>query len=398
MNASPALLATILSSALVFGLVVALVGTLRATWRERLQLEGSRAEALWASFHWNLIPLVLLAGVLTDWWGFQFSLLVGSTLTACSLWLLLTTTTYNGTRSALLLTSAGTATLGVATLVAMPFAFFGPQEASASVNLGTVFLVVGALLAPPLFGVLLRSLEYRRALAISGAITLIPALLSLTVHVQSPGSRGSVGTDTPQTFDVLMNPLVMAAALVFFIYAPLEGAVSKWSVAYLRSLRLKESNARMLESGFWACFIASRLAAAAILHSRGVRALPAAWDPWVLVVSAGAACVILGNLAGAVSKISAGTGILALGFCFGPILPTLIGLLFAGCENNAIPDMRGTAFGAMFAVGSLGAVVLVPLFDVDVDRSSPHKSLRIPIVLGVLLMLVALSFALLLET
>jgi hypothetical protein len=109
------------------------------------------------------------------------------------------------------------------------------------------------------------------------------------------------------------------------------------------------------------------------------------------VILAVLATVMLGNLAGTVSRPAATTGLLALGFCLGPIFPTLIGVLFVRHS-----DMPGTAFGAVFAAGSLGSLLLAPLIGARMSRTSAQTALRIPLVLGLLLSLLSMVYCLVL--
>jgi fucose permease len=109
----------------------------------------------------------------------------------------------------------------------------------------------------------------------------------------------------------------------------------------------------------------------------------------VLVVPALLAAVVLGNLAGAAGRNSAPVALVLLGFLLGPIFPTLLGGAF-----RYFPEERGTAFGSVFALGSLGALVLAPVVGVAAQRRSVLAALRVPMLLALLLTAVALVFAL----
>ena len=108
--------------------------------------------------------------------------------------------------------------------------------------------------------------------------------------------------------------------------------------------------------------------------------------------------IVLGNLAGTASAAAAWRGTLLLGFLLGPIFPTLVGILFErlAFERPDQPAIRGfgTAYGTLFAVGSLGSLVLAPLIGARATRRSVQTALRIPMVIGIALWLAALVFAL----
>ena len=65
---------------------------------------------------------------------------------------------------------------------------------------------------------------------------------------------------------------------------------------------------------------------------------------------------VLGNLAGTHARWNAALGLLLVGALFGPIFPTLVGILFEHFDNKHV---QGTAFGAMFAIVT-GKLVVPP--------------------------------------
>jgi hypothetical protein len=119
------------------------------------------------------------------------------------------------------------------------------------------------------------------------------------------------------------------------------------------------------------------------------RYLPADSEPWLILILALVAATVLGHLSGASRLGNAGGGLLFLGFLLGPIFPTLVGLLFSHFEQN-----RGTAFGAMFALGATSNLFLPPLIGAYARRTNVQRSLRIPMVLALILAGVSLAAAL----
>jgi fucose permease len=107
------------------------------------------------------------------------------------------------------------------------------------------------------------------------------------------------------------------------------------------------------------------------------------------VVAALLAAVVLGNLAGAAGRNSTAVALVVLGFVLGPIFPTLLGLVF-----SRFPEERGTAWGSVFALGSLGALLLAPVVGAAAQRKSVQVALRVPMLLALLLTAVSLVFAL----
>jgi sugar phosphate permease len=58
------------------------------------------------------------------------------------------------------------------------------------------------------------------------------------------------------------------------------------------------------------------------------------------------------------------------------------------------PQARGTAYGAMFAIGAVGNLILPPLFGVYARRTTVQRAMVIPMVVALLLALVTLFFGL----
>jgi hypothetical protein len=114
-----------------------------------------------------------------------------------------------------------------------------------------------------------------------------------------------------------------------------------------------------------------------------------AWSPWLLVLFALLAAVILGNMSGTARPRNARMGLLYLGFLLGPIFPTLVAMLF-----KQHPQAQGTAYGLMFAVGSLGSLLLAPVIGTSARRRNVQAALRIPMLLALLLTATALVFGL----
>jgi fucose permease len=357
---------------------------------------------------------------------------------------------------AILFVGLGLAALLTAVVVLMPVAFFvhtpTDEKSSAALNMGHVFIALGALVTPVLTDILLRTLQYRRTVMLLSLLCLAPAFMCLLPpFAGSVDEQSSMFQLTEQVEKKLLesgevpapvlaqlkklrptsgNPMIfnlkqfeeelaqrldndererfqrylvkganlahqpsrlldegrcwhlLLAGLVFLFYAPVEGAVGVWSTTLLAESGYSEGRAAVLLSSFWAAFLSSRLLLA-------VLRLPPAWDPWLIVVPALLAAVVLGNLSSSVSKGGSANGLLLLGFLLGPIFPTLVGVLFRESQQD-----RGMIYGLMFAIGSTGSLLLAPLIGLRVRNSSAHRAMRLTMILALLLTITALVFAL----
>jgi fucose permease len=374
--------AVTISGAFVFGMLLVLLQSLRAVLAKRFDLSGPRVDWLLSALNLSLIPMMLLSGILSDKLGVQSVLLVGSLVTAVAVFLLALSGTGLKALGAILLAGAGGASLSTGSSVLMSKAFF-PDNEPASQNLGNVFFALGALVTPAFVATLLQRLDYRRALGGVALLCLLPALLAALTEPSAfriDGGPADLGA-------VLRSPILWLAGLAFLLYAPLEGSLGTWATQYLTDRGFRERRAAWLLSGFWLMFLAGRLVTA-LLQENGTLPKNAA-AAGLMVVLALASAVFLGNMAGARTRFSGALGLLLVGAFFGPIFPTLVGMLFV-----RFPHERGTAFGAMFAIGAVGNLVLPPLIGAHARRVTIQRAMTIPMVMALLLALATLVFGL----
>jgi fucose permease len=385
------LTAATIAGAFVFGMVMALLGSIKLALAKRFQIDEARVGGLVSVLNLALIPATLLSGYLLDHWGVKPVMLLGSVLTALAFLGFLVGSSYRGALICIALLGLGGACVMTSTVVLMTQAFFGPEPQfwTASLNMGYVFCGLGGLVTATLADLLLRTVRYRTTMVVLAVMALVPAVIVLLPSVDAFPSLKTDSGDLVNDINAKLStsPALWLAGLLFFLYAPVEFAIATWATTYLTDLGYRESRAAWLLSGFWLTFLASRLGTAFLQHN-GV--LP----PWsdaalILLCSVGAA-VALGNLAGASSQGNAGLGLLLLGAALGPILPTLVGVVF-----SIFPvEKHGMAFGAVFAIGSTGTLILAPIIGAYARRRTVQLALKIPMILCLAITAVALLMGL----
>jgi MFS family permease len=375
--------AVTISSAVVFGLILALLGSVKLPLAKAIGIDETQVGGLLAALNLALIPMMLLSGLLIDELGVRWIVVSGSIMSGLGLFSLAWAQGFSSAFWAVLLTGTGGACLSTGSVVLMPSAFFGDRYPAAATNLGHAFFGGGALLTPPLADLLIQGLGFRRGLSLLAAVCLLPALT--TIIASGDTFRGF--EDQTALVSVATSPIVWLAGLVFMLYGPLEGAVATWATTYLTEFGYGQRRAAWLLSGFWLTFLGGRLAVS-FLEQREV--LPPRSEPWLILALAFLSAVVMANLVGARSQSYAAVGLLAVGALFGPIFPTLVGILF----NNVDPSARGTAYGAMYALGATGSLVVPPAMGVYARRSSVRVALRIPMVVALLLGAVSILLAL----
>jgi fucose permease len=353
-----------ISGALVFGMVLTLLGSIKLALAARLQMTEDKVGGLLSALNLALIPATLLSGILFDVWSARGVLIIGSLLSALSLGALATLTrkkSYLLVLAAILGAGAGAAFLSTGCIVLMPQAFFNdPEKTAASLNLGNVFFGVGALITPTLAWLLIDRFGFRRTILALTMLCLIPAVAALVSTFTPANQQAAFEEKHLAKIDLTALPLdwrLWVAGAVFFLYVPVEFAISTWCTSYLVEQGYKPHRAELFLSLFWVVFLASRLGVA-MLGNVGV--LPDWSNAGVVTVLGFLAAAILGNLAGAPADRE-GRGIggtLLLAAVLGPIFPTLVGIVF-----RLFPDEKqhGTAYGAVFAIGSTGSLLLAPL-------------------------------------
>lgn len=358
--------AATIGGALIFGMTLALLGRLKLALAQRVELGDPQFRRLLLALNIALVPLVLLSGVLLDIYSARAILVAGSVMLAVALVSLSLRTSYPHALISLLLASFGASALGTASTVLMPHALFPPEEMSASLNLGYVFIALGALLTPALTDILLDKIELRRTLTVLALLALVPAFLG----VLPSGGSWQITDQHGDPSTLFADSACWLGALVLFFYVPLEAAISLWTFTLLAERGHEEREATGLLFGFWAAFMASRLLVALAQHMFWMTEW---WDRLLIVVPPLLAAVLLGNLAGASHAGRPRAGLILLGLLLGPVLPTLLGLIF-----HAVPAAPGTAYGLVFAAGSLGSLVLAPLVKLP-SRPPLQTALRLPI-------------------
>jgi fucose permease len=372
-----------IASAFVLGMALSLLGSIKLDLGRRLKIGDTRTGYLLSVLHLTLIPFMVLSGLLLDRLGVSLMIAAGSVFICLALITFAWTERYGSAIAAVFLLGVGAACMSPATIVLMPQAFF-EERLGASLNLGNVFFALGALITPTLVEVLLIGTGYRRALM----WLCLAAVVPLAIVPFAAPSRLVESTEVGKVFT---EPDLWFAGLVFAFYGPIEYFLSTWTTTFLTYLGHQEERAAWLLSAFWLAFLAGRVIMALVEIQYLSDDSWAKAEPWIIVALAFFVCVALGNLAGAVSRQRAAWGLLLLGLLLGPIFPTLVSVLF---NNDRFTGERGTAYGGMFAIGSLGSFVLPPVIGMYARRSNIQHALRIPLLVGLAMLVASVILAL----
>jgi hypothetical protein len=122
---------------------------------------------------------------------------------------------------------------------------------------------------------------------------------------------------------------------------------------------------------FWIAYLAARLCTFWFVPHFGYDRAP-----WLLLAFALISAMVVGNLVGANESSSGTFGFWLLGFCYGPLLPGFLGMIW-----DRYPIQRGLLLGTMLAIGSVYHAALNPVLSRYLERHSARQAMRLPMIL-----------------
>jgi fucose permease len=358
-----ALFAAAAAGIFVFGIVLALLGTLLGlpSTRERLQVDLAGQGDLLLLLYLGLWISTTLVGPLIDRFGTRRILVVSSALVCAALvGLALARSFAAGGLSAFLLGLGGG---GLNTSSnALVSSVYGAERGRA-LNLLGLFFGFGAL-SMPLVAASLAAALSETTLLLAGALLAAGCLAGFAALRFPPGeaSRFSLG-DALRT---AREPGVALFALLLFCQSGNEAAVGGWISSYVGAMGWSPRLATWVLAGYWAAIIAGRIVAARLL---GRVAKPKV----VFASAAGSAAAIALLFVARSAPALAAAGALT-GFCFAGIYPTTLAM-----AGDRYPRFAGTLFGLLFSIALIGGMI-VPW---AIGRLSQQFGLRVGMLLPV---------------
>jgi fucose permease len=355
--------ATTILGLLATGMGVALLGSVKLPLARKLQINETRVGGMVSMFGFAMIPTMLVVGFVTDLVGKQPVVIGGSLCMTASLILLAQSRTYWPALLGVLLLSVGWATL---INVINPLSLFAfPGAETYALNMACFFFGLGAFVTPLAAAFLLRRMELTGVLLVLAGFVGVTAVLAVGVDFSSltaTGGQPAVAAAPQEGVGTLVGDRIMwLCALLLFFYAPLEATMAAWATTYLGNKGVTEGAASGLLSGYWLTYVASRLVAAYALPSGSEAAVILA----LAVLSVGIWAVVVFSRGRAV----AGAMVVAAGFIFGPIFPTLMAVLLGHFDKG----LHGRAVGLLFAVGGLGWTAIPMLIGAYAQRKGVQR-------------------------
>ena len=371
----------------IMGLAYALVGGLKLSLVERLQIDEGKVGRLVGGFGTMFGPTILICGFLTDAVGRKGVWLAGSAAVAASILILARTRAYRGALIAVVLLGIGWAAQvnvsNVLMRVAVPAD--SPREQLVwATNFFDFVFGFGAFVTPMVLAVILRRLGYSRGLVVLAVVATAPVVLGVFAEMQPAAAAvvaarpdASPGAPASGSAALLSSPLFWVLGFAFLFFVPLETSVAGWATtlvlrqtpSHVPEARAKRFAALTL-SGFWLGFTGSRLLVS-ILGATGVlTGLLGRSNEQGLLVAMGVACVsLMLALAFVKGRLATSTTVLLAGLACGPVFPTMMAVVLLSVQ----PDTMGRAVGFFFSFASVGWTVIPMIIGVVARKTDIQR-------------------------
>lgn len=367
------------------GMCLTLLGSISVKLMPRLKIDKGKFGSLISTFMFSCLVASLIIGVVIDKIGYKPVAVFGFSATALCILLLAQSKTFVMAAVACILLGFGAMALNTAGNTLIPVVLFEGQNPAAASNLGNVSTCLGLFLSPMLVSLLLKRFSYEKTVSVLGLIVLAPVILAiLAIYPQS-----QAGFAFSDAFALLAKPAVLVSALVLFCYIALESSFCNWLPAFGKEVISQEkSDVEAASVDASAQRLLSILAIAMMVGRLGASQIPKITEYGSWVVAAAALVTGLIVLAMMAAKTTRTAQVLAAlaGLAFAPCFPTTIGVTFAKFS----PEIYGSVFGIIFAIGLLGAVIVPKAIGNLAKGSSIQRSLKLLLPICVALTILAL--------
>jgi len=368
----------------IMGLAYALVGGLKLSLVDRLQLDEGKVGRLVGGFGTMFGPTIVLCGFLTDAVGRKGVWLAGSMAVAAAILIFARTRTYRGALVAVVLLGIGWAAQVNVSNVLMRVAVPADQPREALIwatNFFDFAFGFGAFVTPVVLAVILRSLGYSKGLVLLATLASLPVVLGIFAEMHPPALAAAASAAAAPAgggaSELLSRPTFWVLGFAFLFFVPLETSVAGWATTLvLRQIppAVPEARSRRIAaltlSGYWLGFTGSRLIVS-ILGSLGIlTGLLGKTNEHAMLIGLGIACVLLTLVLVFIrGQAATSTTILLTGMACGPVFPTMMSVVLLSVQ----PEMMGRAVGFFFFFASVGWTVVPMLVGLVARKTDIQK-------------------------
>lgn len=355
----------------IFGLVLALPGTLFGTpaWTSAVGCDVAAQANLLVVFFTGQLTVTAAAGIAVDHFGAQRVLTAGTGLMALGFLALAKAASPAGAAVGFALLATGGSSINAAsnTLVSVTFG----ERRGAMLSLLGVASAVGACLAPFVVGVTGIPARLAALAALGVALTIAPLAIGQTAWTSRGVTlRAMLGLGRDRRF----AGLILWLSVEFGVEAVLAG----WSAAYALAT-MPGANAGLVVVLYWSGLCAGRVTAPLALK-RSSKLV-------TVGVAAGLVAVATSGIAVATTWGALAVAVFAAGFAVGPLAPTIIAV-----AGDRYPQQSGLAIGVLVAVAQIGAVVLPWITGRVAIANGFRAAMLVPLAAAIVLSLSAGAF------
>jgi MFS transporter, FHS family, glucose/mannose:H+ symporter len=348
---------------LVFGIVLAILGTVFGlpAMRERLQVSLAEQGTLFLLLYLGIFVASSVVGPLIDHLGNKANLLASSLIVALAMVLFASAHSYTTASLAAILLGLGGGGLNTSTNVLVSDVYAGQR--GPMLNLLGIFFGVGALSIP----LVAASIEGR--LTIPQLFLFCAILASVCAlgyaAISFPSARTKQAFSWSELVQVARYSGVLPLAFILFLESGNEACIAGWTSTYVNIRGYSPRVATLVLAAYWAALMVSRVLAAKLLR----RITKAQLIVSSAVLSLGGCAILLS--ARSLPLLFAGTGL--VGLSYGPIFPTALAI-----AGDRYCERAGTVFGLLFSIALVGGMMFPWAVGQVSERVSVHAGMIVP--------------------
>ena len=297
----------------------------------------------------GFIVMVILGGRLSDRWRKLPVLLIGCLTQAVGAFIFWNTSDLSVAATAMVIMGAGGGlTEGIAMAVVSEL-YTGDRRTS-MLNASQVFFAIGAVTAPLVVSRLISlDMDWRLGYLWSGMACVVAGLIVISAMMTGREKSMAEHRHEHHWKTLVTDPLVIALSAGILLYVSAECGQANWLAVYFKkSLGSAEWLGAVSVSFFWGGIGLGRATAATV--SRRIPNITTIIVSLALATLCQTALLLIPHPAIALGAV------LLLGFCLGPVWPTIL-----GTAGTAYPRQSGTLFGLLVGMGCAGIAIFPPL-------------------------------------
>lgn len=336
-----ALFASACGGIFVFGIVLALLGTLFGLpgMRERVGVDMAGQGDVFLLLYAGIFAATLLVGPLVDHLGCKAVLTGSSLLVTLAMLGFLAADSFRLAAGAAFLLGLGGGGLNTTTNVLVSDLF--DENRAARLNVLGTFFGVGALCIP----LAAAGLAARRSIPqLIASATALAALNTASYALLTfPRPHHAERVAWTRALEVVRYPGLLFFGAILLFQSGSEAAVGAWTSTYVGTMGWDPKVATWVLAGYWAALMTGRLASAR---------LPARLSKRLVLIASG-----LGSIAGCTLLLSASSivavtsGVVLLGLSHANVFPVTLAMV-----GDRYSRFTGTVFGLLFAIALVGGM------------------------------------------